>query len=323
MMADKHVLNRRALCLGVLGGALAHALPGRAQSPATQPQGRGRGAEPASYRLFSNPPDTHALQRRVVTIDAERSYQIFTAVPRKPHGGSGYRALYMLDGNSVFNRMTAEQLALAQDTVLIGIGYDTPFAIDSVSRSRDYTPPRSDGAVVDAGRSARPIGGAPRFLELMQGELRSRSEEGLEIDPRYRGLWGHSYGGLFTLFALFNAPDAWSCYCPISPSTGWGEGVLGDYEQKAARRSVGQADVFIALGDSERRGSRPPGSGQGEVKPEPLPAPMPSATTMALIERLKQRRDLAVQSEVFAGLGHGQTFAASFPRAFQVVAEHR
>lgn len=265
---------------------------------------------PATYELLRIGSPTHDLRRIPVAIDDERHYQLFIAAPKPAPGSGGHPIMYCLDGNSVFNRLTADHLARVPGLIVAGIGYPTEMPIDSQARSRDYTPMPRPGHDRSGERGrGRPIGGAPAFLDLMTGRLRQEAEAGLTVDPSRRTIWGHSYGGLFCLYALFTAPDAFRRYIPVSPSTGWGGGVMLDLARDAPHREAGPADVLVMLGDSE--GRTPDGT--------PI-AGRPSISTVTMIDRLKARPDLHVASHIFEGLTHGATFAASFPAALELAA---
>ena len=41
------------------------------------------------------------------------------------------------------------------------------------------------------------------------------------VDPARVGIWGWSYGGYMTLYALTNAPDVWKCGVAGAPVTHW------------------------------------------------------------------------------------------------------
>ncbi len=253
----------------------------------------------AELAIFSTEPATHALARRLVHTGEGRTYQLFTAMPRHPSPAGGYPVLYMLDGNAAFNALTVALLASAPQLVLVGVGYDTPLRVDVNQRSLDYTPPVGEEPVKDPGRAGRMIGGADRFLTTLTGELRDEAERGVDVNPDRRAIWGHSYGGLFALYALFARPEAFARYCAISPSVGWHEGRLLAFEQAAGPLESAK-DVLIALGDSERR--------RGDNSPS-----APSPRTMELVERLRSKSAIDLQSHVLKGLGHGATMAASLP----------
>ena len=54
------------------------------------------------------------------------------------------------------------------------------------------------------------------------------------VDGGRRALWGHSYGGVLVLHALFTRPDAFSTYTAADPSLWWGQGWLLEEERSAA-----------------------------------------------------------------------------------------
>lgn len=254
----------------------------------------------AELAILSASPASHAVSDRLVRTKEGRVYRIFTALPRQTPPARGYPVLYMLDGNAAFNALTVELLASAPELVIIGVGYDTPLRVDVEQRSLDYTPPVAAEPVADPKRPGRRIGGADRFLESLVGELRDEAERGIDVDADRRALWGHSYGGLFTLYTLFVRPDFFGRYCAISPSVGWHESRLLAFEEAAAQPGSPK-DVLIALGDSERR--------FGDNTQPAGPAPR----TMELIGRLRAKSGIRLQAHVLQGRSHGATMADSLP----------
>lgn len=264
-----------------------------------------------SLPLLGEENATHRFEERHhVTADGRR-YRAFLAVPKAEVPASGAPILYMLDGNAAFAALSVEQLAAVPDLVVAAIGYDGEKAFDVNARSRDYTPPLPGQTepIPDPQRPARLIGGAPAFLETVTGDLRSAVEDGLAINAQRRTLWGHSYGGLFAAYALLTRPDAFSAYVPVSPSLGWGDGVMAEIEAHAAPHTGEPATVLVMLGDMESRSGQPR-----------LETPSPSPATMVFVERLGQRDDLQVTSRVFEGAQHGQTLGLSVPYALELAA---
>ena len=255
------------------------------------------------YPLFETPPATHRLAQRELRIDG-LGYRIFTACPLGQRPAAGWPSFWMLDGNAVFSRLNAADLAAHPGLAVVGIGYPVDTALDAHARSRDYTPPVAQWPEGDPAQR-RPAGGDAAFRARLLGPIAGAVAQGMPLDPAARTLWGHSYGGLFVLGTLFATSEALRAYVAVSPSTHFGGGALAGPEARA--RTGAPARLLIQLGDREyRRGT--------EVPATPRPAPQ----TMALVERLARRADLVLELEVFAGLGHGATFAASFPRTFAV-----
>lgn len=290
------ILTRRKMMTASLTiGLGAVALPGRGQPV----------IGPVSYPLFDMPPESHSLSRLEVATEAG-PYRLFLAAPRGQAPAKGWRSLWMLDGNSAFSRLSAELLAAYPDVAVIGVGYPVGEGFDTERRALDYTPATA-GASADPRHPDRQTGGDSAFRAALTGSIRQAVEAKLPLDPARRTLWGHSYGGLFTLSTLFAAPETFRCWVPVSPSTGFGEGALFVAERTARRVPGGIAPVHVLLGDQEHRGDMP-----APILPTPAPQ------TMALVERLRERPDLSVNMTVLEGLGHGATFAASFSAAFAV-----
>lgn len=246
---------------------------------------------------------THRLGVADVTLSNGRAFRLFRAVPVQTAPPAGYRALYMLDGNGAFDVLTPQLLAAAPDVALLGIGYPTDLRFEVNRRSLDYTPSLDGkGPVPDPQRPERQIGGADAFLTMLTGELRRLAEGDVPVDPERRFLWGHSYGGLFSLHTLLTRSPAFAGYAAISPSVWWGGSLLQE-EEKTFEPPAGEVvPLFVALGDREQRSDD-----KTPLKIGPAPA------TTDLIERFRRHRNLAVTAMVLEGLGHGDTFAASIP----------
>ena len=284
----------RRLFLSALACAAAGPEGARAQPRPTTP----------SYALFDAAPATHRLSRHDLTL-GDRPYRVFRAIPAGMPPAGGWPSIWMLDGNAVFNRLAPAALARHPGLAVIGIGTPTPLEFDSAARTLDYTP-ASAGPSADPRQPGRATGGDAAFRARLIGPLRALTEEGAALDPGARTLWGHSYGGLFTLATLFETPDAFRRYAPVSPSVGYGGSALLRLEAAAAPVTKPPAEVLLMLGDAEARDAAAPRG--------------PAPGTMALAARLARRPDLTVATEVFPGLSHGATLAASLAPALAFAA---
>lgn len=246
----------------------------------------------ARMQIFDVRQDSHDLSERQVP-----GHRLFIAVPRGPAPEAGWPVLYMLDGNAAFDFLTPGDLELARGLMLVGVGYDTDRQFSRERRTFDFTPPDGPGGVrPDHVHEGRMAGGAGRFLDLLTGPLRTEAERGLPVDPARRALWGHSFGGLFTLFTYLTRPEAFARFAAISPSVWWDEGLM----QRIAKDARANAPLLLALSDAEKR------SGADGPPPDgPAPA------TMALAAALSCR------PEILPGLRHIDTLAASFPLALR------
>ncbi|MBB4267765.1 alpha/beta hydrolase [Roseospira visakhapatnamensis] len=254
---------------------------------------------------------THTTQQRLlVTLDG-RTYRLFRALPRREALSSGYPVLYLLDGNAAFEGLTPALLRKVPELLVVGVGYDTDQGFAVADRWLDYTPPLgADGPVPDPQRPERMAGGADRFLSRLIGPVREAAEQGVAVDSSRRDLWGHSFGGLFVLYTLFMAPEAFRGFCPVSPSLWWGGDIMERLEAMAAAPPTPPAHVLIMMGDREVRSGQPP--------PE---TPGPAPATLAMIDRLRVRQDLCVTARVLEGMGHRAALFASLPHALRAFSD--
>jgi predicted alpha/beta superfamily hydrolase len=126
-------------------------------------------------------------------------------------------------------------------------------------RWTDYTPSRDSSADESYARrfaSSRPdltlrSGGAPAFLRALREEIIPFVDLRLRTTGD-RGLWGHSFGGLFALYALFEQPDLFARYAICSPSLWWHkrEPVAREASYAGAHTSL-PARVFLSVGAQE------------------------------------------------------------------------
>lgn len=262
----------------------------------------------AGLRIFDAAVPTHFLSQTVVK--AGPGHRLFLAVPRCAPPEGGWPILYLLDGNAAFDFLTPEHLAAAPGLMLAGIGYDTDRQFAREQRTLDFTAPDGpgDGLRPDPVHPGRMAGGAGLFLERLIGPLREATEAAAPVDPARRSLWGHSFGGLFTLYALLTRPQAFARYAAISPSIWWDEALIRRVANGAGRM-VAPPPLLVALGDREKR------SGSDGPPPDgPAPA------TMQFVADLRDRQGLAPDVHVLPGLVHIETIAGSLPLALSFAA---
>ncbi len=251
-----------------------------------------------------------ALQRDVTSRINGRQYRIFVSVPATPAPPTGYPVLYALDGNASFPtlalmaRTTARRSGTTGHTppVIVGIGY--PVEQDySSARGRDYTPP---GAANQGDE-----GGADAFLDFVERELKPLIATLAPLDPSRQALYGHSYGGLCTLHALFTRPALFNCYLAASPSIWYGKRTvlagLPGFEKKLAALPS-RPGLMLAAGELEQ----PAATGQVLTGRQAIAAERRMIDeARELAERLQAAKMLPqVQFHLLAGENHG---SATFP----------
>lgn len=259
---------------------------------------------PTQMAIFETAPDSHALFRMPTTTEDGAEYRLFIARPRSTPGPAGHPILYMLDGNAAFDLLTPDLLASVPDLCIVGIGYDTPFRFDATRRSLDFTPPRNGaGPIDDPVHPGRRIGGADAFLDRLCDAIRKTAENGFRVDATRRSLWGHSLGGLLTLYALLSRPGRFDRYIAASPSIWWGDEYLLGFEPPSPPPAH-RAEVAIMLGEAERRSSPAAPTWNG-----------PAPATLELARHLAKRADLDVSLQLFPGAVHVASLFQSVPIA--------
>lgn len=180
-----------------------------------------------------------------------RDYDIYIQLP----GGyardaqARYPVLYVLDGQWDFKLMSSIQGGLLYDRfvpemIIVGITYSGASANYDSLRAMDYT--------TVALPNPRGSGDAPKFLAFLQRELVPMIESSFRADPARRMLMGASYGGLFTLYALFSAPKFFWGYMAGSPAVTYAQ--RSTFAQEAAY-AAGHKELpvrlYIAVGSIE------------------------------------------------------------------------
>lgn len=100
--------------------------------------------------------------------------------------------VYLLDGESRFQTLVDIVEAMHAKVIVVAIG-------NEALRARDYVP---------ANTCTPGGGGQAAFLDFIRLELIPFVDATFAADPLRRILLGHSHGGSFALYALFNEPPA-------------------------------------------------------------------------------------------------------------------
>ena len=182
---------------------------------------------------------------RLIYVDFPLSYT--------PGSAQKYPVAFLLDGDVLLPAAGTVQDyysgGFTPDMIIIGIS-------NAENRTRDLTPPKfieaqsavsSDPMAVAMTPNAVLEGGAPCFLDFIENELIPYVEANYPV-TNFRTLIGHSYGGLFTLFALAERPALFNYYLAIDPSMNWSG---GHYHyilpEKLSETSLEGRSVFITM----------------------------------------------------------------------------
>ena len=248
----------------------------------------------------------------------QQDFMIYVQLPLvyDPQRERKYPVMYATDGNRAFPMVANVATVLGfPDTgfpqvVVVGIAYRIASMADWAAwRTRDLTPTPNEATdqywtdllLKMTGDDSREVrsGGADRFLEFITDELVPFIEAEYNVAADDRTLAGYSYGGLFTLYALFERPGFFQRYFAGSPSIRYDDELMFRVEEAFAATDEALAGrLFMSAGELE---------GEQIVG---------RVTRMAEILEARAYPGLEVHTYVVEGEGHRSAYAASIMRAF-------
>ena len=186
-----------------------------------------------------------------------QKYRILVSSPRVK-ADVPFPVIYITDGNGNLPLLHVLHSNLVDDGYLppaLLVGVDYPFDEWSdyeALRGHDFTPTTLIGNFAYKDYFSAGTGGAPLFLQFLRDELKPA------INARYNTLLddatltGHSLGGLFALYALFQAPSLFQRYVIGSPSIFFdNKSILNSLDTFANTNTDLPARVFMGVGGNE------------------------------------------------------------------------
>lgn len=248
-------------------------------------------------------PQTHSL---AFTAPGGAEYRLLVAVPSEPAPAAGFPVLILADGDALFpTTLSAARLQAGRPevtgvgpAVILGIGYPGAAPFDAERRRRDLLP--TDG-------------GADRFLDLIEGGVLAQVERLVPIDRARLSLAGHSFGGLFALYALFARPGLFRSHVAGSPSIWWEERAILKTRERFLHSPAAAMSprLLITVGGDEQN---------GDERRDPQRAArlrmarmLDNAAEMAQALTVSGR--IACEHVVFAGENHISVLPAMLSRA--------
>jgi uncharacterized protein len=229
------------------------------------------------------------------------TYQISISFPfTYPEPNRKYPVIYLLDGDTNIGLVSGITSGLMWGQVIpeclvVGVGHHVNTLEEWwQARAVDLNLPENPNVVYPEWMQPYKVRRAPDFLRFLKNELIPFIESTYPVDPADRGLFGYSWGGQFTLYALFHEPDLFQ-KCFIGSAI-WDQN-LPDYldyvEQLARQRKSLPARVYISVGAMEE---------------DQFPF------FQQLIETLKRRNfdDFWLKTQVIEGVNHGSGMAPAF-----------
>lgn len=239
-------------------------------------------------------------QKQFDSRDGKRHYKVWTGVPNKSAPPGGFPVLYMLDGNAAMDKLSEaflQKLFAANPPVLVAVGYQTVLPFDLDSRAYDYTPP---GTAMQQLRG-RAGGGSAAFRQLLEETIAPAVEKGIAINPAQRGLWGHSYGGLFVLESWLTSSFFTTTFSAVPSLARNDFQLLKTMEVVSPRQAAGK-HLYLMEGDGDRRAQDE--NSESGVLPR----------VRSTLAQLNQH-GVSATYRLFPGLTHGAMFTASLQAA--------
>lgn len=156
-----------------------------------------------------------------------------------------YATIYVLDGEENFAFVSNKCKEISDENnvsnvLVVSIGYGK-------DRSIDYTPTKISSET----------GGAPQFLNFIETQLIPEMEQhyGADTARSSRVILGHSYGGLFGVYAFSTNNKLFGNYLLLSPSL-WFDNLISLHFEKGNRddnKNRAQL-VFMGIGEAENSG---------------------------------------------------------------------
>lgn len=239
-------------------------------------------------------PNTQLL--KVTSAIVGQEYDLYVHLPRN-YGSKEQKhpVLYLLDAQWDFPLVTAIFGSQFYDgflpgLVIVGITWGGKSPNHDSLRARDLTPTNAP--------TLRQSGGAPKFLSFIKKELIPFIASKYHV-AEDRTLMGSSFGGLFTLYALFTETELFQRYVLTSPAVGWAnEGIYAFEKSYAEKKSLLPVKLFMAVGDLEG-----------------------VAGFQKFVDQLQARnyQGLSLQTRILENTGHSGTKAEGYTRGLQFV----
>lgn len=180
-------------------------------------------------------------EKRRVVVHLPLNYQKETA--------KSYPVMYVLDAGKldfdVANRLFALSTAgYVRETIVVGILNVRD------GRERDLTPPFMQTETEDP---SSPLGKGDNFLDFIRSELTPYIQKTYRTTG-YKGIAGHSRGGLFVLYSLIDQPDLFDAYFTFStPAWRFNNLLIHRMEEclKMKNHLTKRKHLFFSVGENE------------------------------------------------------------------------
>jgi predicted alpha/beta superfamily hydrolase len=186
-----------------------------------------------------------------------RDYTLYIGLPPSyaTSPNRKYPVLYACDGYWDFHLLMAESGNLTVDgaipeCIVVGISYSGTSPDYGALRQWDLTPGFDPYVGTNSGH-------ASEFLSVIENEFVPFVESEYRADPSYRVLSGSSYGGLFTVYAMFERMGLFQAYISASPALWWRSQELVNRERTyASTHTALPARLYLTFAGDESEAIR-------------------------------------------------------------------
>jgi len=207
--------------------------------------------------------EVHLLKSKEIGQDFVVSVALPPSYFDKPK--QDYPTVYLLDADWYFGMVTETVRIMHRcdsfpEVIVVGIGYphdesslEQAFQETVRLRARDLTPVKDEKAEKNTNewlqRDDVATGGGNLFLRFIQDQLMSFVENQYRVSTSNKTIVGHSFGGLFVLFALFHQTQLFNNYVAASPSLWYGNQITFDYERSFSEKNENlPVQLYLAAG---------------------------------------------------------------------------
>lgn len=249
-------------------------------------------ASGAAYEMFN-------VSDFILKSKSGEKYKIFIA--RQKNVARYDRVVFMVDANAQVAMLLnsyakiyangAKQNAkavpkLSKTVLIVGIGYDSPLAYDIKRRTRDLTPAASGEEYANGGS-------AGEFYDFVKDELFPLVEKKYSTAKSDKIYFGHSFGGLFGIYALLRDDGIFDEFFIASPSLWWGESQLirDALDEGKLRSNLKAKFIMLVAGSREIRKGKTDKAG---------------ILKAADLAEILKARGLSCEFRLYEGASHGE-----------------
>lgn len=187
-------------------------------------------------------------QRSLVAKEIGQTYDLLVRLPEDyATSGKSYPVLYVLDGwHFPFVAFLANNnLYSGRMPPVIMVNLSYPAGVNPMGpRARDFTPTHFPEREENSG-------GAAAFLRFLADDVVPYVDHTYRTIPGDRALLGHSYGGLFALYALTQRPALFQRIVAASPVVDWDHRWLFTAARQTLKDLAQPVRLDLSAGDAD------------------------------------------------------------------------